>query len=815
MSSLQPIDVNKIVGTVKRKHPQALCESCPLYSKPCAPTQGPADAKYAIVSRSPGYHEAQVGKPFSGPSGKVLDHLLKQNGYTRNQVMVTNVVLCAPDEGKVPPEAIKACAPRLRSELDGIDTIIAAGSEAVNLLIGRGSIDSHRGYRIERGDKTFVATNNPALVLRDDSTFPNLVRDFRRAFNPMPVPVLPEVTVINDPSTAIRTIKDITRTAYEVLAADTESFGGLTHNATLASFQLSATGERAITFGYDSVRDRDVIAVLRTLLESPTKFVWHNGKHDIKILRHKYRIQARVDEDTILLSYALDERSGEETQASVHALEYLLMEEYGWPNYEPAEVHAWKVSGGTKPSLLEVADALYEYAGNDAGGTHQLFNTLTERAKADNVHKMYQTILIPASELLARMELHGIVYDINAAADLLELQVNPELNQIVTDLRKFLNNPILNPGSPQQMAKLYYDDWGIKHAMRSRPDKVRSIDDTARTEIIEGRYTFIDELREKVTLPTRRAEIELVVNKHDRYQKLKKQSSTYLFGLIEEAEKDEQNRIYTWLSLTGTNSGRLSSRRPNLQNITRPGRHENIPNIRSIFKASPGRLLVNADYKMAELRCMAVFSGDTRLNEILSDPQSDLHAYAAQRFYGDNWTNENRQSAKNMNFGVGYLQSPETFQQKHGIPVEEARPFVKWWRKEFSGVFAWHKEVEKDIRTRGYLASPFGRKRRFHLLTKENINSIIREGVNFYPQTTASDLTLTSAIVIGNEIDWNRAALCLSVHDSNLADIDEDYIDDYRVIVKQVMEAQAKNALGWTLPFLVDTGVGETWAAAK
>src|SRR6478735_775033 len=109
---------------IKRKHPDAICEECPLYNKPCAKTTAPRNPTTAFVSRSPGHHEAMAGRPFSGPSGDVLTYLLKENGVDRDDILLTNVVLCAPDAGKVPPEAIKACAPRLHSELRGIPLVL-------------------------------------------------------------------------------------------------------------------------------------------------------------------------------------------------------------------------------------------------------------------------------------------------------------------------------------------------------------------------------------------------------------------------------------------------------------------------------------------------------------------------------------------------------------------------------------------------------------------------------------------------------------------------------------------------------------------
>lgn len=787
---------------VKRKHPLAKCEECPLYSKPCAPTDGPEDAEVVVVSRSPGYHEAQQGKPFSGPSGKVLEHLLEQNGVKRKDVKLTNTVLCAPDQGKVPPDAIKACADRVRGDLAGARLVIAAGSEAVNLILGRGSVDRYRGYRIEQDDgRIVVATNNPALVLRDDSTFPNLVKDFKRAFNPLPPPRLPQVEVISDRARAHDLVESLLAKPGTI-AADIESVGGLTQFAEPICIQFAITGDSAYVVDHGVLYDDDFIETdLKRLLESDAhQFVWHNGKFDVKILRTSLGINARVDHDTLLLSYVCDERPG------VHSLEYLLMEEFGWPNYEPEFVKAFKRMGRLPETTTdEQLRELHTYAGFDAAGTLQLYDLLTERAKEDDVYQVYVERLLPAIEATLQMELHGFVYDVQKAADILEQDVLPELEQVELEARRVAEMPLVSLRSPKQMSALYYKQWGVKHAMQARPDKRESTDESARLEILADRFTVPGDPLVKART---RATVKEFTKHYQRFKKLDKQASTYLFALIERAEQNNESRVYTDLLLHGTNSGRLSSRNPNLQNITRT--KEGLPDIRGLFRASPGRRIVQADYSQAELRTIAALSGDTELSRIYTEAL-DLHDVAAERFYGSGFTKEQRSRAKNMNFGVAYRQSAATFQEKHDIPEKEGQKFIDWWWSNFRGVAKWEQEVETQIRSVGTLVSPFGRKRRFYLLTKENIQASYREGINFYPQSTASDFTLRSVVEITRSIDRARASLCITVHDSIVGDVEESYIDEYSTIVRQIMESRPKEELGWTLPFLADISIGNSW----
>jgi uracil-DNA glycosylase family 4 len=813
------------------KAPHALCDECPLKDAPCVQTTKPKylPAKAAIVSRSPGRPETIAGEHFASEYGskKILDFLFQQNGVRRDQMLLTNTVLCVAPEGNVPPEAIKACAPRLEGDLDGIRLVVAAGAEATGVLIGRGAIERSRGFVHRIRGRELVATYNPAIVLKDDSKFPDLQRDFRRAFNPLPPPTLPVVEVIEEEADAIQYIER-RMGAHGDVACDVESRGGLSHRASLISIQFSVDGTHSVVLGERQGLFESTAFLrhhLQPFLESDHhQFIWHGGKFDTKILRHTYHIDARVDHDTMLLSYALDERSGTDERIGVHGLDYLLMDTFGWPYYSSVAVEGTKKSG-----IVADYDEFYRYAGYDVGGTFQLFQEQYPRAERDDVLDAYRRLLLRGNSFLTDVELNGMAYDKDEAIDIHEFVVKPELLELTREMQRATDNGLLNPASNKQMAHLYYDVWGVQHAMQKRrPTQTmqhpeRSVDDSARKEILEGRFRFRGDTvhRHEGNLirtvaaedaEERRSFYVGFTDRYDRFQKLTKQDGTYLVGLIKRAELDEGSRIYTQLNLHGTNSGRLSSSKPNLQNITRT--KEGLPDIRQLFHASPGRQIVQADFSQAELRCIAQFSGDTELTRIYREDLS-LHKETASRFYGSDYTSEQYQTCKNVNFGVFYLQTADTFQEKHGIPKHLAEPYIAWVWKTFTGVAEWEEDVKRQVKNAHVLISPFGRKRRFHLLTRENLQAAYREGINFYPQSTASDLTLCAAIRIHDESDRTRARIGILVHDSIVADVEESYIDEYSTLVTQVMSSIAHDELGWTLPFKAEVGVGSTWATAK
>ena len=268
------------------------------------------------------------------------------------------------------------------------------------------------------------------------------------------------------------------------------------------------------------------------------------------------------------------------------------------------------------------------------------------------------------------------------------------------------------------------------------------------------------------------------------------------------------DRLYTNFKLHNTLSGRLSSSGPNLQNITRV--KPDLPNIRELFVASPGRTLLNADYSQAELRTIGKLSGDPEFTRIHKEG-IDFHSVVAERFYGPNFTKENRQTAKNIDFGVAYQQTPETFQEKHGIPVEEAREFVDWWWSNFPAVRKWTNNIGHQVLTVGEVVSPFGHKRRFPLITKENKNAAVREGINFLPQNIAAQFCLAALVELVHELDFTIATPLLTVHDSILFDIRTDHLHSVSSTIKACMEGVPKRTLEWEYPFKVDMQVGENW----
>ena len=168
-----------------------------------------------------------------------------------------------------------------------------------------------------------------------------------------------------------------------------------------------------------------------------------------------------------------------------------------------------------------------------------------------------------------------------------------------------------------------------------------------------------------------------------------------------------------------------------------------------------------------------------------------------------------------MNFGVPYGQSADTFQEKHDIPKAEAEKFIEWWKTEFATVWEWRDDIRKELHKSGEIVSPYGRKRRFYLLTPQNQAAAHREAVNFLPQSIANDFTYSALHILTKEISPADARFSLTVYDSLVGNVREGMEKEVGRIVVDVMESVPRIDLGWDFPFEVEFAVGPSWGEVE
>ena len=758
-----------------RKHPLANCSECPLKNAAYVPASGPEDADIVVVSRSPARGDTYTHVPFSGASGKLLDHLLQMNGVNRKDVLVTNVVSCHTD--KPSKQAIQCCKPRLDSEVSRCQKItILCGSEAASAVVGKGSVLASRGVRLAiptDPDPSHVAvvTFNPAAALRDDGIFQSLVSDFKRALQ-APIPFKPpQVEYTEDPREAEQWYQ--TFYGQPVIAVDIEATG-LHHTSHPLSIALCCNDQSVKVVGRKGLSGS--WSSLKKLLErTDSRFLWHNGKYDTQVLRHN-GIDTRIDEDTMLLSYATDERP------SVHVrLESLLYDEFDWPEYEPECIKKGKKVAFTNLTEEEWP-LLYKYNGYDTVGCFRLYGVLQQRASDDEVLRPYYDLLIPGANAYAKIETRGVQWDVQKAIEVRNKELMPGIHKANAKANRATGLEI-NLNSPKQVAEYLYDYCGLEDPEINHKTP-RSTDEESRKA-----------LRSQKLEPATRK----FLNEMDIFKKLDKIRSTYIDGVIKQVDSD--GRLRCSFKLHGTETGRRSAEKPNLQNQPRG------PQIRQLYTAPQGSNIMNVDYSQAELRTAAMLSQDPTMLDIYHSGR-DFHDETAANFYGAEFTYEERQRSKNINFGVFYGQGAAAFAQMYSIPYGEAEEYIHNFWRMFPVAASWKRSIEDTILTKQELVSAFGRKRRFHLITNQNKDASLREGVNFVISSVAADFTLSSLIIL----EYEFQDTLLEVHDSLLFEVTEQNLEIQAERTKQVMESIPCDALGWSMiPFLVDIQIGDNW----
>lgn len=755
------------------KAPLASCEECPLRNEPAALGTGPDQSDIVIIGEAPGVEEAKSGVPFVGASGKLLDAVLKEGGINREDVYVTNVCLCRPPDNSVPPPAaIRACHSRLVAEVKERNpkTIVLLGNTASKSVLDTRTGITEVRRQTELKSPYFqgvriVPTFHPAATLRQGDLLPSLVSDIKRITQ---VQVVWEHTKWKVPETLVEGIDLLHKQAqqgdYLSLDVELDMEGDFRRvdakNPEFLCIGISSRPGAAVVYPKHVVDHPMWRAALDNIYEhGNNKWVYQNGKFDTQFLWGAGIGNARIDEDTMLMHYVCDERKG------THDLESLAVEYLRAPKYKTDAKQYLPFKGASLANLPQ--GVLYEYNAGDADVTLRLLEPLRKEMIHDGVTRPYSELLIPGSNALARAEYVGAKVDREGLLDL-----GSKLSERLGNKRSVLNRWVANPNSPIQ----------VKGALHDLGYDVESTNVTQLEELIKHG----GEVKEFAT-----ALLE--------YRTDAKLLSTYVTGL---GKSLVRSRVHPTFLLHGTETGRLSCRRPNLQNIPSGSI------IRDAFISGPDNILLQADYSQIEFRLAAILSGDEWLLEQFRAGR-EFHKEVARRFYGDVWTPTQYLRAKAVNFGILYGRGAKSLSDEWEMPYKEAQRMIDTFFGQAPGLKDYHRGIEKEIRERGYLESYFGRKRRFWLVTKQNWHMVAKEGYNFPLQSTASDLTLSSLIQL-EPLLRGKAAPVITVHDSIIFEVRRQYLEEVRETVQKVMEATPVSDI---CPTPVEIKTGERWGS--
>nr|HPQ42032.1 DNA polymerase [bacterium] len=277
----------------------------------------------------------------------------------------------------------------------------------------------------------------------------------------------------------------------------------------------------------------------------------------------------------------------------------------------------------------------------------------------------------------------------------------------------------------------------------------------------------------------------------------------------------ETGKLHTQFNQTGTETGRLSSSDPNLQNI--PIRNEYGREIRKAFVPSPGNSILSADYSQMELRILAHIARDPALIEAFRNNR-DIHAATASHLFNvplESVTAEQRRRAKTVNFGIDYGMTPYGLSERLGISVEEARSYIETYLDRFSGVRQYIETTCEHVAREGWVATLLGRRRPIPMALDQRRNMRemgFRQAINMRIQGTAADIIKIAMIRIHREFAKQRlkSRMVLQIHDELLFDVVESELDSVRRIVRDIMES----AYELCVPLTVEVSAGANWAEA-
>jgi len=432
------------------------------------------------------------------------------------------------------------------------------------------------------------------------------------------------------------------------------------------------------------------------------------------------------------------------------------------------------------------------FLGERACSLFLLKNTLEEKLKEQDLEKINHDIDQPLIPVLAKMEKEGVLLN-KAFFVKLENDFSIEAQKVEEDINKITDFPI-NLKSPKQVAELLFEKLNLPVIKKTKT----------------GLSTDIDVLQELHSM-----KISEVPGLLIKYRELEKLLSTYV-KVLPEMINPRTGRLHTHFYQNNVSTGRLSSDKPNLQNI--PVRSKNGKLIRKGFIAKPGWLLLSADYSQIELRLLAHFSKDrVMVDAFLKD--LDIHSQTASEVTGvdlDKITSAERSIAKTVNFGLMYGQSSFGLAQTLGISRNEAKDYITKYFEKFSRVKSFLDELKEIATQKGFSETLYGRKRFIPELNNQNrmIKSMgERLAVNSPIQGTAADIIKVAMINLDKKLTVQnlKSRMLLQVHDELIFEVPEDELELMKRILKEEMEGVVK----LDVPLKVDMGIGVNWFDIK
>lgn len=516
------------------------------------------------------------------------------------------------------------------------------------------------------------------------------------------------------------------------------------------------------------------------LCNSDIKIVGYDIKEELFFLL-KNNFEVNNYEDVMILEYLVDSNKGnyditKVSEELLHLEIIDLKERFG--------------KGKNKKTFFDLdEDIIVKYISQYVFAISELYSIFVQKVKENNLYSLYENVEKPLVKILADMEKTGVKVDKNKI-----LELNEEYSKLADEYEQRvyeLAGEEFNLNSPKQLGVILFDKMKLPVVKKTKTG-----------------YSTDVEVLEKLSEDYEIAEYIL------KYRSLNKLISTYLVGILDYIMEDDRVRTSYKQMITAT--GRLSSVDPNLQNI--PVRTQEGKNIRKVFVADKNKVFIDADYSQIELRVLAHLSKDLVMIDSFKN-DLDIHYKTASEVFGvpiEEVTDNQRRSAKAVNFGIVYGISDYGLSKDLNITRNEARQYIDGYLNTYPNIKNYMEEIVKLAKKDGYVTTILGRKRYIPEINSKNFNIRSfgeRIALNTPIQGSAADIIKLAMIKVYERLKEEKvnAKLILQIHDELIIECDEKEKD----IVKNILKESMENVYKLDLPLKVDVCEGRNWYESK
>lgn len=787
------------------------CTLCPLHESAeyvCLVGSGSKKAKIMIVGEAPGAREDESHRAFVGQAGKLLTELLEEAGISRDECYITNAVKCRPLDNATPTRAQAQTCQRAfgTKEIRAVRPtwILALGNTALQALTGKSGITKHRGKPTTCEGIPVLPTFHPAAALRANhyldpirADLASLARRLGKGSGLETATLKTKTRLIRNESQLKALIRKLEASPEIAFDLETTGLYEWEPDAAIVTLGVCWAPEEAAVVPlhhrespwYEYGDDTDVIPLekllkrLRSVFEDKTKkFIAHNAKFDAKWMA-KFGVDVPVTFDTMIAAHLLDENRAK----GLKPLSELLL---GTDSY----------GIDLKDTFNADLKTLAIYNGKDCDYTMRLYHIFREQLKEQpRVARLFTKLMMPASEVFTRLEMKGTYID-KARLKNATLEAEAHVYKLQKYMLQFTKQKSLNFNSPAQVGVWLFNELKL--------------------EVVEETATGAPSTKESVLLKL--SEKHKAVRALLKYRKWSKFLSTYLLPWANRL--DTKSRIHPTYNLARPVTGRLSSSEPNLQQVPRDSF------IRGIVGSPPGWSFMEADYSQVELRLAAMLANEKTMISIL-EAGEDLHTNTACAITGKQpheITEDERVIwGKHPNFGLLFSMKPEKYREycaNNGIYITLKQAIATYYKfhETYPAIKRWHNRVIRVAHAEQQVVTAIGRVRHLPDIKSHHTGTVReaeRQAINSVVQGLATDICLTAAVRLSNELDPQQARLVGSVHDALLFEVRDGETLRIGTYVQEVMEdmSYVYKLYGTiiSVPILVKVEIGKHWSEPK